>query len=78
MAIVLSLIVCGILLSQIYQKWNENPIILSFADRPTHISDIPFPAITICPRFKKHVSLHNAIKETLDAHKSSGAVTSQE
>jgi len=42
----ISVLCCGKL---IFDAWNINPIIISFADKPTPIWRIPFPAVTICP-----------------------------
>ena len=35
--------------SKIYIKWRAAPIIGSFAQKPTPMYTIPFPAVTICP-----------------------------
>lgn len=35
-------------ISKIFERWNETPVIVSFSERSTPVSDIPFPAITIC------------------------------
>lgn len=40
-------------------KWEGRPVIVSFDDKSTPISTIPFPAITICPTNK-------FIKEKID------------
>lgn len=34
-----------------YEKWKNRPIIVTFDESPTHISEIPFPAVTICKNF---------------------------
>ncbi|XP_055598387.1 pickpocket protein 28-like [Uranotaenia lowii] len=47
-----SIIGCVFYIGQIYQKWDEKPVILSFAEGYTPIWEIPFPAITICPQIK--------------------------
>lgn len=49
LAFVLSLIMCGILINNLYTKWQLSPVIVSFAQQPTPIWKIPFPAVTICP-----------------------------
>jgi acid-sensing ion channel, other len=43
-------------------KWTQNPVIVSFANRPTSIWHIPFPAVTICPETKARKSLVNITK----------------
>lgn len=35
-------------ISNIYQKWSASPIIIGLNAVATPISDIPFPAVTIC------------------------------
>ncbi|XP_056643637.1 pickpocket protein 28-like [Diorhabda sublineata] len=42
-----------------YDKYDENPFIVSLATRETPIFQIPFPAITICPFTKAAKSLFN-------------------
>lgn len=37
---------------QIWDKWNESPVIVSFDDKSTPVWKIPFPAITICSEVK--------------------------
>ncbi|KAF4525076.1 hypothetical protein B566_EDAN001990 [Ephemera danica] len=36
------------LIAQLYHKWDQNPVIVSFSTSATTITDIPFPAFTIC------------------------------
>jgi Amiloride-sensitive sodium channel len=45
--LVISMFCCGKL---IFDAWNINPIIITFQAKPTPIWQIPFPAVTICPR----------------------------
>ncbi|KAL1377438.1 hypothetical protein pipiens_004178 [Culex pipiens pipiens] len=49
---VLSLVCCGTLIWQVYDKWDNNPVIVSVDGTPTPVWKIPFPAITICPEDK--------------------------
>ena len=44
---------CSLLIGQMYFKWKESPIILSFAEKSTPVWEIPFPAVTICPVTKE-------------------------
>lgn len=37
---------------RMYENWQNAPVIVSFATKPTSIYDIPFPAVTICPETK--------------------------
>ena len=44
---------------KIYEKWQDSPVIVSFAEKSTPVWQIPFPAVTICPETKamvKHVN----------------------
>lgn len=43
------MVLCALLTSNIWLKWNQNPVIVTFDDKPTPIANIPFPAITLCP-----------------------------
>ena len=45
----LSMIGCGITISASYQKWNDNPVIVTFSEKMTRLKHLPFPAVTICP-----------------------------
>jgi acid-sensing ion channel, other len=44
--VIIAVVCCGKL---IFDAWHINPIIIKFAEKPTHIWEIPFPAVTICP-----------------------------
>ncbi|XP_055528659.1 pickpocket protein 28-like [Wyeomyia smithii] len=48
----LSLYGCGRLIQNIYHKWDQTPVIVSFNEKSTPIWQIPFPAVTICPETK--------------------------
>lgn len=43
------LAVCIIYAVPIVEKWKQNPIELAFEQKYVPISEIPFPAVTICP-----------------------------
>ncbi|XP_047521542.1 pickpocket protein 28-like [Pieris napi] len=45
-------LVCGYTIMKQCNKWPENPIIVSFAERPTPVWQIPYPAMTICSQTK--------------------------
>lgn len=47
-AFTLSVALCAYAILGIYTKWQERPVILTFNDKTTSISTIPFPAVTIC------------------------------
>lgn len=46
-----SICMCAGFLFGAWSKWNISPLIITFADEATPISDIPFPTITICNDF---------------------------
>lgn len=50
---------CGQLIFNIYHKWDQNPVILTFNERSTPVWQIPFPAVTICPETKSKTELFN-------------------
>ncbi|KAL9702253.1 hypothetical protein quinque_005771 [Culex quinquefasciatus] len=56
---VLSVAGCGLLIQQVYHKWDENPVIVSFDEQPTPVWKIPFPAVTICPEAQIKTDLFN-------------------
>lgn len=43
----------------IWDKWNNNPVIVSFAEKSTPVWQIPFPAVTVCPETKARQSVFN-------------------
>ncbi|KAL1488765.1 hypothetical protein ABEB36_014564 [Hypothenemus hampei] len=46
-------------LFQAYNKWKRSPVIVSFDTKETKIWDLPFPAVTICPKSKSQNFLYN-------------------
>lgn len=51
------------MINKIYNKWQQTPVIVSFADKSTPIWSIPFPAVTICAETK-------ALKNEIDFSRS--------
>ncbi|KXJ77447.1 hypothetical protein RP20_CCG007541 [Aedes albopictus] len=49
---VLSVYGCATLIHKVYQKWTNNPVIVTFDERPLPVWMVPFPAVTICPEAK--------------------------
>ncbi|KAF5300620.1 hypothetical protein FQA39_LY11081 [Lamprigera yunnana] len=43
---------CLFLISKTYVKWQTSPVIVTFSTTEIPISNIPFPAVTICPQTK--------------------------
>lgn len=58
-AFTLSAIACGFLIFNVYMKWVQSPVIVSFAEKSTPIWEIPFPAVTICPETKTYMDKLN-------------------
>ncbi|KAK3911819.1 Pickpocket protein 28 [Frankliniella fusca] len=58
-AVVLCFAVSFFLISKIWSKWERCPVIVSFADKPTPLWEVPFPAVTICPATKSKQSVFN-------------------
>lgn len=62
---------CGVMIYNIYVKWDREPVIVSFAEKPTAIWDISFPAVTICIPVKIKTTLFNvtAVEESVQVFK---------
>ncbi|CAF4930718.1 unnamed protein product [Pieris macdunnoughi] len=41
-------LVCGSTIMKLFNKWAENPVIVSFAETSTPVWQIPYPAVTLC------------------------------
>ncbi|XP_063709864.1 pickpocket protein 28 [Culicoides brevitarsis] len=54
-----SIYFCGILIWNIYVKWDTSPVIVSFSEKSTPVWQIPFPAVTICPETKAKQTVFN-------------------
>ncbi|KAL1502785.1 hypothetical protein ABEB36_007882 [Hypothenemus hampei] len=59
--LLLSLAFCSYCIYLVYEKWENSPIIISFANEETSIYEIPFPAVTICPVIESYNYGHTAI-----------------
>ncbi|XP_075163784.1 pickpocket 26 [Haematobia irritans] len=59
MVFVFSIYLCASLTMNIWFKWNNNPVIVSFAEKSTPVWQIPFPAVTICTETKARQSYFN-------------------
>lgn len=44
-----SLFLCGYFILKMWTKWEETPVIVTFAEQSMPVWSIPFPAVTICP-----------------------------
>lgn len=45
---VLVLLLSGYFITNVYNKWEQSPLIITLSPNATSNSEIPFPAITIC------------------------------
>lgn len=68
------MVVCGKLILDIYLKWQQIPVIVSFAEKSTPIWKIDFPAVTICPETKakqtelNYTSIYNVLNNPKLTH----------
>lgn len=75
---IISMYFCTLLILQRYQKFKAVPIITSPDQFSTLISDIPFPAVTMCPEIKANISEFDWFKKFQEFHQNSNNVTDQE
>jgi len=61
-ALVLCAAGCLRMILEIKAKQETTPVIVSFADRPTNIWQIPFPAVTVCPTTKVRQTVFRSSK----------------
>ncbi|TMW52550.1 hypothetical protein DOY81_002375 [Sarcophaga bullata] len=59
MVFVFSIYLCASLTMNIWWKWNNNPVIVSFAEKSTPVWQIPFPAVTVCTETKSRQTVFN-------------------
>ncbi|VEN49186.1 unnamed protein product, partial [Callosobruchus maculatus] len=45
---------------QIFDRYKNYPVLMAFSMKETRLQQIPFPAVTICPRAKFSLSRFNA------------------
>lgn len=72
LAFVISLSACSKMIYDVYSKWQQSPVIVSFAQKSTPLYQIPFPAITICPvtqTSKSEVDCKEVARTLLDARR---------
>jgi acid-sensing ion channel, other len=51
-SVVMAFLGCSFMIYEIYDKWENSPVIITFSENLRIISDVPFPAVTICPMSK--------------------------
>lgn len=81
MALGSSLFGCGLLIHQLYDKWDQSPVIVSFSEKSTPIYEIPFPSVTICPETKANktmIDFTKAYHEMLSKTRPPYNITDQE
>lgn len=49
----------------VYHKWKNSPVIVTFATSQTPIWEIPFPSVTICPEIKSQKDIYNFTEQVL-------------
>ncbi|GBP43266.1 Pickpocket protein 28 [Eumeta japonica] len=55
----LSLGLCCSLIYNVWIKWQESPVIVSFSEKMIPVWQVPFPSFTICPRTKTQTFVYN-------------------
>ena len=51
--------VCSVMIMESYQKFQNLSIIIRPDEFTTLVSDVPFPAITLCPDLKTNLTEYN-------------------
>lgn len=77
-AFLLSIYGCGRLILNIWNKWDQSPVIVSFAEKYTPVWEIPFPAVTICPEIKTNKNVFNFSSAYLTALDSTETMSKDE
>lgn len=54
-----SVFLCFVFILQAWWRWHTSPVIITFADEATPISNIPFPTLTICNDVMVNTSVFN-------------------
>jgi acid-sensing ion channel, other len=78
LVICISVLCCGQL---IMDAWKISPIIISFTDKPTPIWQIPFPAVTICPKLfaqSKHINISHIMQRVYFGELTADDLTNKE
>ncbi|XP_067647186.1 pickpocket protein 28 [Eurosta solidaginis] len=57
--LIFSIYTCATLIMNIWDKWNNNPVIVSFAEKSTPVWQIPFPTVTVCTETKGRQTVFN-------------------
>lgn len=70
--------ICSKLTWNSYNKWKDNPIIISQENQMSTVSSIPFPAVTICPYKKLNMEERNMSKFLSKVNDKSINITNEE
>jgi amiloride-sensitive sodium channel len=72
-AFILATMTAGYFIRIVYSKWDETPVIVSIGARTTSLTDIPFPAVTVCTvnkvRKTRADTINNCTNETYKLYK---------
>lgn len=44
-------------ISNVYEKWSSSPVVVAMSARSTQITEVPFPAVTICNMNRARLSV---------------------
>lgn len=76
------LAICVFSTCNLWEKWCENPVIVSSSNKPMSVGEIPFPAVTICPLTKFSTEKFNFTRAYRSIFKidenTTGALTEEE
>ncbi|KAG5682311.1 hypothetical protein PVAND_011670 [Polypedilum vanderplanki] len=67
---IISTIGCAMLISEMFEKLQTNPITVSLAERPSSIQEIAFPSVSICPEIQTTFDSGFNFRTIVDAEKS--------
>ncbi|KAL0821734.1 hypothetical protein ABMA28_005159 [Loxostege sticticalis] len=56
---IVCVVFCALLIQKVWKKWNETPVIVTFAENTTPVWQIPYPAVTICLETKAMQTKYN-------------------
>ncbi|XP_063829494.1 pickpocket protein 28-like [Ostrinia nubilalis] len=55
-------VLCALQIFKVYTKWNDTPVIVTFAETTTPVWQIPYPAVTMCLETKAKQTTFNYTK----------------
>ncbi|GBP37392.1 Pickpocket protein 28 [Eumeta japonica] len=61
----ISLVLCCWLMNNVWWKWQDTPIIISFHEKLVPVWQVPFPSVTICPQMKARASVYNYTEKNI-------------